>query len=178
MVVNSYEDAAVNLLLNHQTVCDNEIFWDEVTSNKENKHSHCCWNRHWPVLPAKYYDTFIIRYWRHFGHNFIVIDDAITLHQLRIVITQVFKILIHGVARCVLISQRKHLLKQFKRRYREMFEISQYAIGRRGRRGVMVKSMDFGIVVFEFEIQSCYYVHFQTNTHGKGMNPLILPAMG
>ena len=40
-------------------------------------------------------------------------------------------------------------------------------------RGVMVKAMDCGIVVSEFVLQSRYYVHFR-----KGMNPLILPAMG
>ena len=45
-------------------------------------------------------------------------------------------------------------------------------------RGVMVKAMDCGIVVSEFVLQSRYYVHFQANTLGKGMNPLILPAMG
>ena len=45
-------------------------------------------------------------------------------------------------------------------------------------RGVMVKATDCGIVVNEFELQSCYYVHFRTNTLGKGMNLLILPAMG
>ena len=45
-------------------------------------------------------------------------------------------------------------------------------------RGVMVKAMDCGIVVSEFVLQSRYYVHFQTNTLGKGMNPLILPARG
>ena len=45
-------------------------------------------------------------------------------------------------------------------------------------RGVMVKTMDCGIVVREFVIQSRYYVHFQANTLGKGMNPLIFPAMG
>ena len=45
-------------------------------------------------------------------------------------------------------------------------------------RGVMVKAMDCGIVVREFVLQSRYYVHFRTNTLGKGMNPLILPAMG
>ena len=44
--------------------------------------------------------------------------------------------------------------------------------------GVMVKVMDCGIVVREFVLQSRYYVHFQANTLGKGMNPLILPAMG
>ena len=41
-------------------------------------------------------------------------------------------------------------------------------------RGVMVKTMDGGIVVSEFELQSRYYVHFRANTLGKDMNPLIL----
>ena len=45
-------------------------------------------------------------------------------------------------------------------------------------RGLMVKAMDCGIVVSEFEFQSRCYVHFRTNILGKGMNPLILPAMG
>ena len=45
-------------------------------------------------------------------------------------------------------------------------------------RGVMVKAMDCGIVVRKFVLQSRYYVHFQANTLGKGMNTLILPAMG
>ena len=45
-------------------------------------------------------------------------------------------------------------------------------------RGVMVKAMDCRIVVSEFELQSRYYVHFRANTLGKGMNLLILPAMG
>ena len=44
--------------------------------------------------------------------------------------------------------------------------------------GVMVKAMDCRIVVSEFVLQSHYYVHFQANTLGKGMNPLILLAMG
>ena len=42
----------------------------------------------------------------------------------------------------------------------------------------MVKAMDCGIVVREFELQSRYYAHFQANPLGKGMNPFILPAMG
>ena len=42
----------------------------------------------------------------------------------------------------------------------------------------MVKAMDCGIVVSEFELQSRYYIRFRENTFGKGMNPLILPAMG
>ena len=45
-------------------------------------------------------------------------------------------------------------------------------------RGVMVKAMDCGIVERKFELQSRHYVHFRANTLGKGMNPLILPAMG
>ena len=45
-------------------------------------------------------------------------------------------------------------------------------------RGVLVKAMDCRIVVSEFLLQSRYYVHFRANTLGKGMNPLILPAMG
>ena len=45
-------------------------------------------------------------------------------------------------------------------------------------RGVMVKAMDCGIVVSEFVLQLCYYVHFRANTRGKGLNLLILPAMG
>ena len=45
-------------------------------------------------------------------------------------------------------------------------------------RGKMVKAMVSEIVTREFELQSRYYVHFRTNTLGKGMNSLILPAMG
>ena len=45
-------------------------------------------------------------------------------------------------------------------------------------RAVMVKAMDCEIVVSEFELQLHYYDHFRTNTLVKGMNPLILPAMG
>ena len=35
-----------------------------------------------------------------------------------------------------------------------------------------------GIVVNKFELQSYYYIHFQTNTLEKSTYPLILPAMG
>ena len=45
-------------------------------------------------------------------------------------------------------------------------------------RGVMVKARDCGIVVRKFVLESRYYVHFRANTRRKGMNPLILPAMG
>ena len=42
----------------------------------------------------------------------------------------------------------------------------------------MVKAMDGRIVVSEFVLQSGYYVHFRADNLGKGMNPLILPAIG
>ena len=42
----------------------------------------------------------------------------------------------------------------------------------------MVKAMDYEIVESKFELQSRYYVHFRANALGKGMNPLIFPAMG
>ena len=42
----------------------------------------------------------------------------------------------------------------------------------------MVKAIDCGIVVSEFELRSRYYVHFRADTLEKGMNPLIFPAMG
>ena len=38
-------------------------------------------------------------------------------------------------------------------------------------------SIDCSFKVSKFEIQSHYYIHFWTNTHGKAMNPLIHPAM-
>ena len=44
--------------------------------------------------------------------------------------------------------------------------------------GVMIKMVDCGIVVSEFECRLCYYVNFQISTLGKSMNFLILPAMG
>ena len=49
---------------------------------------------------------------------------------------------------------------------------------RRCSRGVMVKAMDNGIIVSKFKVQSPYYVHFWANTLRKGMNPLILLALG
>ena len=45
-------------------------------------------------------------------------------------------------------------------------------------RGVMVKTMDCGIVVSEFELQSRHYVYFRTNTLGKDMNPPYPPSYG
>ena len=42
----------------------------------------------------------------------------------------------------------------------------------------MVKAVDCGIVLSEFELQSRYYVHFRANTIEKGMNPLSSQIMG
>ena len=42
---------------------------------------------------------------------------------------------------------------------------------RKSHRGVMVKAMDCGIVVREFEPQSCYNVHFPTNHHHHVVTP-------
>ena len=42
----------------------------------------------------------------------------------------------------------------------------------------MVKVLDGRIIVSEFKLQSRYYVHFRTNTLGKGKNLLIFLAMG
>ena len=36
----------------------------------------------------------------------------------------------------------------------------------------MAKLVDCSFEVSEFEFQSRHYVHFRTNNHGKGMNPL------
>ena len=44
-------------------------------------------------------------------------------------------------------------------------------------RGVMAKTMECGVVVSEFVLESRYNVHFRANTLGKGMNPLTLLAM-
>ena len=37
------------------------------------------------------------------------------------------------------------------------------------------KVLHYGHEVGEFELQSWYYVHFQTNTIGNSINPLIPP---
>ena len=45
--------------------------------------------------------------------------------------------------------------------------------------GVIANVMDCSLEVSEFEIQSCYYVHFRTNTLEKVMNlPYPLRAVG
>ena len=47
-----------------------------------------------------------------------------------------------------------------------------------GSRGVMAYVLDSCFEVNELALHSRYYVHFQTNTFRKGMNPLIPTAMG
>ena len=43
----------------------------------------------------------------------------------------------------------------------------------------MANVLDYDIIVNELELQSHYYIHFPTNTLGKGMNSFIpLPFMG
>ena len=44
--------------------------------------------------------------------------------------------------------------------------------------GVIVKAMDCGGPVNKFDLQLRYCLHFPINTLGKGMNPLIFPAIG
>ena len=45
-------------------------------------------------------------------------------------------------------------------------------------RGIIVKALDCRIIAIEFKIQLHYQVHSRTNTREKGMNPLIIPAIG
>ena len=40
------------------------------------------------------------------------------------------------------------------------------------------KVMDCDTLVSEFELQSCYYVHFRTSALGRVMNPFISPTIG
>ena len=42
--------------------------------------------------------------------------------------------------------------------------------------GIIANGLDCVIIVSKSEQQLHYYIHFQTNTFGKGMNPLILPS--
>ena len=47
---------------------------------------------------------------------------------------------------------------------------------------IMAKVSECSLKISEFELKSCYYINFWTNTFGKGMNPHIYhrhhPAMG
>ena len=46
-----------------------------------------------------------------------------------------------------------------------------------GKKLVMVNVQDYGSEIREFELQSCYYIHFQINNLEKGTNPLIPPRL-
>ena len=45
----------------------------------------------------------------------------------------------------------------------------------RSHRGVMVTVDNCGLEVSEFELQSCYYANFRTNTQGKGIGLPLFP---
>ena len=40
----------------------------------------------------------------------------------------------------------------------------------------MVKVLDYYLEVSEYKLQSCYYVHFWTNAHGKGFEHPYFPC--
>ena len=42
----------------------------------------------------------------------------------------------------------------------------------------MAKVLGCGLAISEFELLSRFYVHFRTNTLGKGMKPVIPLAIG
>ena len=44
-------------------------------------------------------------------------------------------------------------------------------------RDVVANMLDSDIVVNEFKLHSRYYIHFKTNTFGKGLKPLIFPVV-
>ena len=44
-----------------------------------------------------------------------------------------------------------------------------------GTHGVLTKVHNCYLVVSYFELYSCYYIYFHTNTLRKGMNSLVLP---
>ena len=62
-------------------------------------------------------------------------------------------------------------------KYREMNTRALIHIQGRNPWGVVAKELDCDFVINELEFQSCYYVHLQIYTRGKGMNLLIPPAI-
>ena len=44
-------------------------------------------------------------------------------------------------------------------------------------RSVVANILNNGIVISEFKLQPHYYVHFQTNTVGKGIESFMTPDM-
>ena len=49
-------------------------------------------------------------------------------------------------------------------------------VGVSSAHGIVANVLDCYIIVSEFELQLCYYIPFWTNTLGKGINLLTLPA--
>ena len=43
---------------------------------------------------------------------------------------------------------------------------------------IVANVLNINIAVSKFELKLCYYIHFQTNTHGKCMNPFIPSSYG
>ena len=82
------------------------------------------------------------------------------------------------VGRFLLVNQNWHVHMKEVHKKRHLWVSPCFSNSGECPRGVMVKVMDYGIVVSEFVLQSRYYVHFRANTLGKTMNPLILLAMG
>ena len=77
--------------------------------------------------------------------------------------------------RCTTSTQKKRMKNQLQRITQECYVL--FGTNPGSRREV-VRVLGCDVEVSEFEFQSRYYVHFRTNTLGKGMNALILPAMG
>ena len=44
--------------------------------------------------------------------------------------------------------------------------------------GIVANVLDYDIIVNQFKLHLCYYVHFWTNILGKGMNSLNPLAVG
>ena len=51
-----------------------------------------------------------------------------------------------------------------------VFSLKQPHMERGAPHGVVANVLDCDIVVSKFEFHLCYYIHFWTNTLGKGMN--------
>ena len=49
---------------------------------------------------------------------------------------------------------------------------------RRSLRAAVANMLDYDIIISKFELELCDYIHFQTNTLGKGMNSLTTLCYG
>ena len=120
---------------------------------------------YWNYLVVKLYSACLCNKSHHFGMLCWVSNDTVTINCFLLY----FLFFIFDLFIYFLVSLYFFIL----------INLSEHTETDRGcPRGVMVKAMDCGIVVSELVLQSRYYVHFRANTLGKGMNLLILPAMG